>query len=92
LRAHDPRQARHLEAWFQTVREDFADRVLPITPTIAEQWGRFNAVRTLPVIDGLLAATAKAHGLTSVTRNTPDVRGLGVLLVDPFRPESSPRA
>ena len=38
----------------------------------------------MPVIDGLMAATALAHGMTLVTRNTRDVAGLGVALLDPF--------
>jgi len=38
----------------------------------------------LPVVDGLLAATAKIHGLTLVTRNTADVARTGVPLLNPF--------
>ena len=37
-----------------------------------------------PVIDGLLAATAKAHRLTFVTRNVADVARTGVPVIDPF--------
>lgn len=38
----------------------------------------------LPVVDGLLAATARILGLTLVTRNTADVEGTGIELLDPF--------
>jgi len=38
----------------------------------------------LPLIDGLLAATAKVHGLTLVTRNVADVTVTGLPLLDPF--------
>ena len=38
----------------------------------------------LPLIDGLLAATAKVHGLTLVTRNVADIAPAGVLFLDPF--------
>jgi predicted nucleic acid-binding protein len=38
----------------------------------------------LPLIDGLLAATAKVHRLTLVTRNVADIAGTGVSLLDPF--------
>ena len=38
----------------------------------------------LPLIDGLLAATAKVHGLTLVTRNVADITAAGVSLLDPF--------
>jgi len=38
----------------------------------------------LPVIDGLLAATAKVHGLTLATRNVKDVARSGAEVVNPF--------
>ena len=40
-------------------------------------------IRSLPVIDALLAATSRVHGLTLVTRNVRDFAGLDVLLLDP---------
>ena len=43
------------------------------------------ALRPVPVVDGLLAATAKAHDLVLVTRNDVDVAGLGAKLLNPFR-------
>ena len=39
-----------------------------------------------PVIDGLLAASAKIRGWTLVTRNTADVVRSGVALLNPFEP------
>ena len=36
------------------------------------------------MIDGLLAATAKVHDMTLVTRNVSDVEELGVRVIDPF--------
>ena len=47
-------------------------------------WGRLGFVRPVPVIDGLLAATARVHDMTLVTRNAPDVEGLGVPVLNPF--------
>lgn len=43
-----------------------------------------NTPDPLPVIDGLLAATAKVHDLTLVTRNTAHVERTGVQLLNPF--------
>jgi len=40
----------------------------------------------LPVIDGLLAASAKVRGWTLVTRNVTDLRSSGVSLLNPFEP------
>ena len=48
--------------------------------------GRLSAPGPLPVIDGLLAASAKIRGWTLVTRNTTDVARSGVALLDPFEP------
>lgn len=39
---------------------------------------------TVPVIDGLVAATALVHGLALASRNTRDVARTGVACVDPF--------
>lgn len=57
---------------------------------MAEEWGRMNAIRPLPAADGLIAATAKAHDLTLVTRNVPDFLGVGVRLLNPFELSTSP--
>ncbi len=38
----------------------------------------------MPVVDGLLAATAIQHNLTLVTRNTRDVAATGVTLFNPW--------
>jgi threonine dehydrogenase-like Zn-dependent dehydrogenase len=45
---------------------------LPVTDDISLEWGRLNAGDPLPVVDGLLAATALVHRLTLVTRNVGD--------------------
>ena len=38
----------------------------------------------LPVIDGLIAATALVHGMTVVTRNVADLRSTGVPTFNPW--------
>lgn len=84
VRVRDPQKARSLERWLDTIDSQFADRVLGIDRHVAAHWGRMNAVRPIPVIDGLLAATARAYGLTLVTRNAHDVADLGTETVNPF--------
>lgn len=84
LRRRDSRRAEILERWLEDVVTSYADRVLPIDGRVADAWGRLGAVRPIPVIDGLLAATARVHDMTLVTRNTPDVEGLGVPVLNPF--------
>jgi predicted nucleic acid-binding protein len=85
-RRRDPQKAATLEAWLNDVVTGFGDRVLPVDAAVADEWGRMNAIRPLPVIDALLAATAKSNGLTLVTRNEADVAGLGVDVLNPFEP------
>jgi predicted nucleic acid-binding protein len=84
VRRRDPAAGGALESWLGRVSEAHRDHVLPIDRSIAEEWGRLNVPDPLPVIDGLLAATARVTGLTLVTRNVADVERTGVDLLDPF--------
>ena len=83
-RRRDAAQAGTLEAWLQTVIQRYSGRVLTVGAAVADTWGQLSAIRPVPVIDGLLAATAIVHDMTLVTRNVSDVAGLGVRLLDPF--------
>jgi toxin FitB len=85
-RRTDSAKAAGLGKWLQLVEDTFGPRILSVDGAVADEWGRMSAARTLPVIDGLLAATAKVHGLTLATRNEEDVRGLGAQVVNPFKP------
>lgn len=65
----------------------FEERILSIDTKIADLWGRLqskNKGYTLPAIDGLIAATARVHGLKLVTRNTKDFSNVSVELVNPW--------
>jgi hypothetical protein len=84
-RRHDAEQAASLDRWFAQMRTRLGDRVLPIDEPTAEAWARLSVPDPLPIIDGLLAATAKVHGLTLVTRNTADVMRTGATVLDPFK-------
>ena len=73
-----------LEAWLDgDLRLRFASRILPIDDAVAGRWGQLAGQAqlrraALPVIDGLLAATALHHNLTLVTRNSRDPTGAAV--------------
>jgi toxin FitB len=84
VRRRDSDSAASLDRWLALLSEAHSDRILLIDRSIAEEWGRMNVPDPLPVIDGLLAATAKVLGLTLVTRNLVDVESTGVELLDPF--------
>ena len=79
----DARQAWLVERWLTDLKHRFSDRVLPVSTAVAERWGRLHAVRPLPFVDGLLAATALEHDLTLVTRDKA-LSGTGVLLLNPW--------
>lgn len=85
-RRRDPVKAGRLEDWLGAVNSGFGDRVLPVDAAVAEEWGRINGIRSVPVIDALLAATAKVNDLTLVTRNAADMAGLDVAVLNPFGP------
>ena len=84
IRPKDKAKAVALEQWLIAVDKAFGERILPVDRAVANEWGRLNANRPLPVIDGLLAATAKTHRMTLVTRNTADVADLHVSMLNPF--------
>ena len=80
----DPAAADALEKWIARLVQLYSERILPITLEIAYEWGRLSATRPIPPEDGLLAATAHVHRLTFATRNTRNVEGLGISLVNPW--------
>jgi predicted nucleic acid-binding protein len=85
LRKKAPDNCAALEAWLHRLQTDHADCTISITREIADRWGEICALRSLPVVDSLLAATALELQLTLATRNTRDFEGLGVSIVDPFQ-------
>ena len=84
LRRKDPQQAEVLVAWLDGLQAAYRDRIVDVDAAIATEWGRINVPDPLPVIDGLLAATALSKGWTLVTRNIADVDRCGVRLLNPF--------
>jgi toxin FitB len=84
LSRRDPRQATVYESWLDRLYRQFRTRMLPVTFEVAQEWGRLHSIRPLPIVDGLLAATARAHDWIIVTRNVKDFVGLNVATVNPF--------
>ena len=77
LRASDARRSQKLTAWLGKVEQRFAGRILPLDAATLHVWAQIAAHTELagyplPVMDGLLMATAQSHGLTVVTRNAQD--------------------
>jgi predicted nucleic acid-binding protein len=71
------KRRKEIEMWFARLERWAGPRLLAPTESVMREWGRLCANnerkgRRLPVLDSLIAATAIAHGLTLVTRNTGD--------------------
>jgi predicted nucleic acid-binding protein len=85
------RRQATLEAWLdKDLRARFEERILDIDQEVADRWGLLTAVArnsgiVLPVIDGLLAATALEHNLTLVTRDTGQIPSMGVAVFNPWQ-------
>ena len=79
-----------LESWLEVdLHSRFAGRILAIDGDVADRWGWIMAQArvkgmTLPVVDGLLAATALRHNLTAVTRNVSDFAVAGLSVINPW--------
>jgi len=84
LRGRDPAQAGVFDSWLSELRARFADRIVPIDDRVAEEWGRLNAAGSRNTVDSLIAATARIHELTVVTRNIREFEGCGVPLLNPW--------
>lgn len=80
----DRQQAAALERWLRQVELGFADRILPVTLPVASAWGSQQYMQPLPVIDALIAATARVNEMTVVTRNVKDFQQSGVQVLNPF--------
>ena len=77
LRKTDSRRSQKLITWLSKVEQRFAGRILPLDAATLHVWAQIAAHtelagQPLPVMDGLLMATAQCHGLTVVTRNVQD--------------------
>jgi predicted nucleic acid-binding protein len=85
------RRRRKLEEWVdQSLAERFSGRILGVDLNVASRWGEISgkaemAGRRVPVLDGLLAATALEYGLTLVTGNPKHFEVTGASWVDPAR-------
>ncbi len=94
-----PDQQKHrmlLEDWlFGELVPRFHNRILDITVEVAFIWGRMSGQgkcngNNVPVIDGLIAATAIQRGLIVVTNNIKHFSSLGVEIFDPWTAEVQP--
>ncbi len=82
-REHDADRAAEIEAWADQLTETWS--ILPMDGAAFRLWGRLMHRKSPDLAeDAMIAATAKLHGLTVVTRNVKDFRHFDVKLFNPF--------
>jgi toxin FitB len=82
-RVQDPDKAAELQRWLDAVEAQYA--VLPMDGRTFREWARLMHARSDTLYeDAMIAATARIHGLTVVTRNVGDFRTFDVPLLNPF--------
>lgn len=87
LRLAPGRKRVQLERWFAAVVETI--ECLSWDAAISQRWAELvvdsrRQGRILPLLDGMIAATALVHGLTVATRNVQYFKQAGVSAFDPF--------
>jgi toxin FitB len=88
----DGRRRVSLESWLDhDLTARFSGRILPIDSAVADRWGRISANAKakgspMPVIDGLLAATAMQFDLTVVSRDETFHKLPSLEVFDPWLP------
>jgi predicted nucleic acid-binding protein len=80
----DLQAAAALEAWLAAITNRFGSRILGIDETIMRAWGSYQAAQPRPVMDCLIAATARVHRKSVVTRNVADFAGMDIELINPW--------
>lgn len=81
------RRRTGLEQWFDALSKTLV--CLPWDAAVSRRWAKLVVAskgkgKPVPLLDGMIAATALEHGLTVATRNVVDFKQAGVRVVDPF--------
>ena len=89
-RMRERARRERFERWIDhDLATQFQGRILPFDREAAVIWGEImgdgdRAGRPKPMADAQIAAVARRHGLTLVTRNIRDFAGMEVGLLDPW--------
>jgi len=81
------RKRDRLEQWYETLVETID--CIPWDATISRRWAALvvelkRKGETVPLLDGMIAATALQHDLIVATRHTRDFQKTGVKTLNPF--------
>jgi predicted nucleic acid-binding protein len=89
-RLADGRRKTFLQEWLDTLRGQFHESILAFDEMAAVTWGHLEAdlIRKgnkIPARDSFLAAAARQHKLTIVTRNEKDFAKAGLKVLNPWK-------
>jgi toxin FitB len=77
-------KALEIETWIEQIADTY--NVLPMDALTFRCWARLLHRRSNALFeDAMIAATAKSHNLTVVTRNVRDFEALGIATLNPFK-------
>lgn len=86
IEKRDPPQGAILRSWLDShVFPAFSDRILPFDTAVAQCCAKLHVPNPCSDRDAVIAATALVHGMTVVTRNTPDFKATSVDLLNPWK-------
>jgi toxin FitB len=84
VRRQDSDKAKEIESWLDRLAESY--QVLPMDGKCFREWGRLMYQKPNQLLeDGMIAATARIHGLIVATRNERDFREFGLRIVNPLK-------
>jgi len=83
-RRNNPEFAEDLQRWLDTILQRYQQRILPLSISIAQRWGRLSAELGHNSADLKIAATALEHNLIVATRNTRHFEPTQVGLINPY--------
>ena len=88
----DGAKKRALQSWLNRLMDAMEGRVLNFNTSVATVWGRQEAEFKrkgcpMPMPDSFIAATARRHNLTIVTRNVADYTRPGLKVFNPVTDE-----
>lgn len=89
-RLDEGKKRQNLQHWLDTdLRPRFVEHILPVDEEVAVAWGLLDADMQkagtpIPILDGLIGATAIVHNLAIATRNELHFHRIGVRVFNPW--------